>query len=500
MAMNIPDEPTILVLGDIFLDHSLYGNVHKIANESPTPVLQASKETYTLGGAGNVMMNLRALGANVISLCPVGINPIGKIVRKILYTNRIQDFGLETPSYNTPVKHRGFAGKKHLFRYDVEEVKEHHENVYKESIVLLESMIQFHPTIKAIVCSDYNKGLFQDDFAQSVIQIANKYNIPTIVDPKGDFSKYYGCTFLKPNYSEAQKATHVNGLSENFEALANLVNPRFTCITMAEHGIHIRDNISGHITHSPTQKIDVVDVTGAGDIVTAVAANCFSNNAPIDFIAKSAAFLATQSVQHVGTYVIQQGDLWDLYRITNPSKILDSIEYMPSIPRDKKKIVFTNGCFDLFHVGHLQSLQYAKNLGDILIVGINSDASIQTIKGKNRPIIPLGQRMQILEALECVDYIIPFDSTSPSDIIEIIRPHIYVKGNEYAGHEFRGSQFVEEIHLNPMVSDVSTSKIIEKIYDMYSMPPPIPLRGTKQQSTTTQTESYNIIKDIWKST
>lgn len=491
MTSTIPtikhEEPTILVLGDIFLDHSLYGEVHKIANESPTPVLQASTETYTLGGAGNVMMNLRALGANVMSMCPVGQNDTGKLVRKLMYQHGIQDFGLESPTYKTPIKHRGFAGKKHLFRYDIEDVHNHHETVYRETLGLLECLIN-HNTIKAIVCSDYNKGLFTNEFAQAVIQMAKKYNIPTIVDPKGDFSKYYGCTFLKPNYSEAQKATHVHGLHQNFDALKILANPDYICITMAEKGLYIYDTNTAQITHAPTQKIDVIDVTGAGDIVAAVLANCFANQAPLEFIAKAAAFLATQSVQHVGTYVIRQEDLWDLYRESHPFKIITDPHALPTFPRHKKKIVFTNGCFDLFHVGHLESLKYAKKLGDILIVGINTDNSIRQLKGTKRPIIPLEQRVEMLEALECVDYIIPFDTPTPEHLLQAIRPHIYVKGAEYAGHEFTASKYVETIYLNPMVHDVSTSKIIQKICDAYIQKP----------QATQLAESYNAIKDIWK--
>lgn len=496
MSSNLNhDEPTIIVLGDIFLDHSLYGEVHKIANESPTPVLQTSTETYALGGAGNVMMNLRALGANVISMCPIGQNEAGKMVRNLIYQYGIQDFGIESPSYKTPLKHRGFAGKKHLFRYDIEEDHSHPTNVYKETIAFMECIIA-HNTIKAIVCSDYNKGLFTGEFASAVIQIANSYNIPTIVDPKGDFSKYSGCTFLKPNYSEAQKATHVHGLSQNFEALQILVNPRYTCITMAEKGLYIYENQTGHITHAPTQKIDVIDVTGAGDIVTAVVAHCFANQATIDFIAMAASFLATQSVQHVGTYVIQQEDLWELYRKSHPSKIIDDIHQLPTLPRHKKKIVFTNGCFDLFHVGHLESLKYAKKLGDILIVGVNSDASIQILKGPNRPIIPLEQRLQMLEALECVDYIIPFDATTPETLVQMIRPHIYVKGSEYAGHEFSAAKYAESVQLNPMVSGVSTSNIIKKICDAYIQKP---AKLSKQdQTNATLLADYNAIKDIWK--
>jgi D-beta-D-heptose 7-phosphate kinase/D-beta-D-heptose 1-phosphate adenosyltransferase len=488
------DEPTIMVLGDIFLDHSLYGEVHKIANESPTPVLQASKESYTLGGAGNVMMNLRALGANVISMCPIGQNDAGKTVRKLIYQYGIQDFGIESPTYKTPIKHRGFAGKKHLFRYDVEEVHNHHETVYRETLGLMECLIK-HNTIKAIVCSDYNKGLFTDDFASAVIQMANKYNIPTIVDPKGNFSKYAGCTFLKPNYSEAQKATHVHGLTANFEALRLLVKPTYTCITMAEKGLYICENKNGHITHAPTQKIDVIDVTGAGDIVTAVVAYCFSNQATVDFMAKSAAFLATQSVQHVGTYVIQQDDLWELYRQSNPFKIISEIQHLPTLPRHKKRIVFTNGCFDMFHAGHLESLKYAKKLGDILIVGVNSDASIQALKGPNRPIIPLEQRVQILEALECVDYIVPFDTITPEHLLEMIRPHIYVKGAEYAGHEFSAAKYVDMIHLNPMITGVSTTKIIQKICDTHIQKP---VKHPQEVTNAANLAAYNAIKDIWK--
>lgn len=496
--------PTIIVLGDIFIDHSFYGTVTKVANESPTPVLNTTNESITLGGAGNVIMNLKALGTNVISMCPVGTNGASKKVREMLYAAHVQDYGLEDVTYPTPIKYRGFAGKKHLFRYDVEPTHVHHNFIYQETLALLESILSY-TTIHAIVCSDYNKGLFRYDFAQKIIQLANKHSIPTIVDPKGNFTKYKDCTFLKPNYSEAQKATGAEGLAANISMLKDLINPTYTCITMAEEGIRLCDNTTGKIYTASTQKMEVNDVTGAGDVVTAVAAYCLANKTTLDFLASAATFLATQSVQHVGTYVIQQADIWELYRRTNPSKIVKDISTLHLIPRHKKKIVFTNGCFDLLHVGHIQSLQYAKGLGDILVVAINSDESIHKLKGPMRPIIPLQQRMKILEALSCVDYIIPFDDTSPTSLAQRIQPDVYVKGEEYKDHTF---QVQTQVQLNPMIPDVSTSKIIEKIVNLYGKPHEIQTYAAiaakakitnedASLASSYEEKHYNTIKDIW---
>jgi D-beta-D-heptose 7-phosphate kinase/D-beta-D-heptose 1-phosphate adenosyltransferase len=496
--------PTVLVLGDIFIDHSFYGTVTKVANESPTPVLNTTNESITLGGAGNVIMNLKALGTNVISLCPVGTNGASKKVREMLYASHVQDYGLEDNTYPTPIKYRGFAGKKHLFRYDIEPTHTHHNLIYQETLTLLESILSY-TTVDAIICSDYNKGLFRYEFAQKVIQIANKYNIPTIVDPKGNFTKYKDCTFLKPNYAESQKATGADNISSNISMLKELINPKYTCITMAEEGMRICDNTTGKIYSASTQKMEVNDVTGAGDVVTAVAAYCLANKLSIEFLATAATFLATQSVQHVGTYVIQQTDIWELYKRTNPTKIITDISTFNLIPRNKKKIVFTNGCFDLLHVGHIQSLQYAKSLGDILVVAINSDESIHKLKGPMRPIIPLEQRMKMLEALACVDYIIPFHESSPTHLAQRIQPDVYVKGEEYKNHIF---QVQSNIHLNPMIPDVSTSKIIDKIVNLYGKPQEIQTYAAIAAKAALANEDaalaasyeekhYNTIKDIW---
>ena len=467
-------KPTVLVLGDVMIDHGIHGYCQKIANEGPIPVLHQTKESYSLGGAANVAANLTAMGAHVYLGAVIGTDDGAKKSLELVQQHQIQFCGIQEPSVTTTVKHRGFAGNKLMFRYDEESPlqKEHITETLLDSIGQLIALGR----IDSIVISDYNKGYCYEEFLGMVISWAHEMKIPVIVDPKGNFKKYNCCTVLKPNFHEAQKECGLpltpydrSAVPDLMDRLRERVACPYICITLAAQGMALYSRETDEITYYDTQPVDVHDVTGAGDVVCATFGFLSAIQTTYTTIARAATFLASRSVQHVGTYVCQPADFWALHNHLHPGKVI-TLETLSMLPRENRKVVFSNGCFDLLHASHVASLRYAKSLGDILIVGVNSDESIQRLKGIRRPIIPLEQRLKMLEALECVDYLIPFDTDSPIDLVKYIQPDVMVKGQEYEGVPMRSSAHAGETIFFPMQEGVSTSRIIERVLHHYNPP------------------------------
>jgi D-beta-D-heptose 7-phosphate kinase / D-beta-D-heptose 1-phosphate adenosyltransferase len=454
--------PALLVIGDLMIDHTILGKATKLANEGPIPVLHQSIESWTLGGCGNVAVNCRALGATVHLFAAVGPDAPGKLARDLLEKHQINWIGEILPEYQTTTKHRGFADSKLMFRYDQEI---HLTHFLTQALT---TFIESTP-LDAILFSDYNKGICSDELIQKVMALAKKLSIHTIVDPKGDFRRYSGCTVLKPNRDEASRFIHtyvnqtvnLNSLDTIHTLLLQSVAPLHNCITMAKEGLSISSS-NKDIVFAKTQSIEVIDVTGAGDIVNAVLGVCFACRAPLSLTATCAAFLATQSVQHKGTYILQDEDFAALTNHLRQSKRIN-VDELATVRQEGKKVIFTNGCFDLLHAGHIQSLRFAKAQGDILVVGVNSDASIRRLKGPSRPILLQEERLAALEALECVDYICVFEDDSPLNLVRVLRPDILVKGEDYKGKEMRSAEFAGEVVFAPLRPSLSTTEIIRRI-------------------------------------
>jgi D-beta-D-heptose 7-phosphate kinase/D-beta-D-heptose 1-phosphate adenosyltransferase len=465
--------PSVLVVGDVILDMGIHGPVKKMAAEGPVPVQQAASKTYALGGAGNVAANLRALGCSVWACTPVGTDSAGSMVYTLYEEAGIQILNPTTAAaHSTPVNTRGFVDGKLLYRYDAGETTPYNAGALEDmALEFLAEHIRTH-AVDMVVLSDYAKGFLTDSFCRRFIQFCNEAGVRTLVDPRGDYDKYTGCTILKPNHKEAAAAADSADLETIVERLAAYVRPTYLCITAAENGMYLADcaalleiESEGQppIQHIPTQIHDVIDVTGAGDIVSAVISYSVAVGSTIEDACRSAVFLASRSVMHAGTYVLQEEDLWALVRHLQPGKIMRSPRLLQSMPRSGQTVVFTNGCFDLLHRGHLESLRWAKAQGDVLIVGVNSDESVRKLKGMTRPIIGLEDRMEMLAGLECVDYVIPFGEDRPRALIQALRPDVYVKGAEYEGHTFSGQDYVGEVRLAPMYEGMSTSALIRRI-------------------------------------
>lgn len=468
--------PNIIVFGDLILDHGIHGTVNKLANEGPIPVLHQSYETWSLGGAANVAANLVAMGANVYLGAAIGKDSAGEKALQLLKQNHINWVGIEDDNFPTIVKTRGFMGSKLLFRYDQEECNISIPVVFKYNSII--SNLFKNNTFNAVVFSDYNKGFCNKSTIDVVFYNCTQcaIQIPIIVDPKGDFRKYKDCTLIKPNFDEATRyydeyapsssplspkaSTKQDFLKKYHKWLHTSTNCKYSCITCSKDGISL-SHVQGNILSASTQPIDVIDVTGAGDIVTAVAAYCLAVSISPQSMIKVATYLATQSVQHRGTYVLKSTDFWSARTRIHESKRI-FFEDIPKIPRDKS-IVFTNGCFDLLHPGHVQSLEFAKSQGEVLIVGINSDESVRALKGPTRPIQTLETRIKMLESLQCIDYVISFNEISPSKVVEALRPSVLVKGADYANKKIHSAEFAEKIVLCPLKPGMSTSNLISSI-------------------------------------
>lgn len=455
--------PSIFIIGDVILDHTIQGSVSRVANEAPVPILKKSQllERATLGGAANVAANVAACGADTHLYSIVGADLYADCLCKLI-PPEIHKTVLYAPDHSTIVKHRGFVHNSLLFRYDEGQPGVPADSLRKLYEIIINDIRRFQPD--AIIFSDYGYGVCAQSHIRAILYAARILGIPTIVDAKGDYKRYSGATVIKPNRGEAAayvglpRDTDIGALHQRLyeKAWAD-----YTCITMSEDGISLYDHHGGIRTEQPVpQKYSVNDVTGAGDVATAVLAYCFATRTPTHQTLYCVVSLATASVQHMCTYVLQPADFWHVRRSLNKRLRTDEIAH---IPKTLGPIVFTNGCFDLLHAGHIKQLKYAKEQGAILVVGLNSDVSVAALKGPARPIIPQEQRAALIEALESVDYYFLFDELSPATYVQQLQPDVLVKGADYTVSQLSSAQYAKRVELCPLYANVSTSRIIEKI-------------------------------------
>ena len=456
--------PKILVIGDLMVDHYIWGKCNRISPEAPVQVVNVKEESNRLGGACNVAANLIAFGAKV-SLCGIiGKDEFGKWLISELHAQNIDiTHIIPTPTRPTTQKSRILISNQQVLRVDREKGEDIDENLQEE---ILSSLKRKMREFDAVILSDYAKGLL----TPSIIKLARSEGKPILVDPKGnDYSKYQNATLLTPNKLEAQIATQIpinddESLKQAMKKLQKECKLDICLVTLSEEGIAILDKKK--LVKSPTIAKEVYDVTGAGDTVIAALAfglsgglniyeAChFANAAAAVVIGKigsaSANFSEIVAFLHNGSY--------------STSKIISKDELAMLLPSlREKKIVFTNGCFDLLHAGHISYLQQARGLGDLLIVGLNSDSSVKRLKGENRPINNQNDRALMLCALECVDFVVIFDEDTPLELIKLIKPHTLVKGEDYKGKEVVGSQIAKEVILADFIKGKSSSLIIQKI-------------------------------------
>ncbi len=464
-------KPLIALIGDLMIDHYIWGDCKRISPEAPVQVVDIAKESIVLGGAGNVANNLVALDSRVDIYTVLGSDENGNRATKLLENLDIDcHYIIYENRRKTTKKSRVIASNQQIIRID-DETK---EDIEEHSIDSIISKLQKNITnYDAILLSDYNKGVVTTRVASEVIALANAHSIPILIDPKGDnYDKYRGATLLTPNRAEASKAMgmsidSIESIKEATLKLKETLNLKYGLITLSEEGIAIFDQ---SMTIVPTVAREVYDVTGAGDTVLASLGVALCSGFDIlracEFANKSAAVV----VAKVGSATATLSEIEEYEHSLNKGQIDSKIKDFQQIARVSKrlkeqgrKIIFTNGCFDILHRGHASYLQKAKELGDILIVGLNSDDSITRLKGESRPINPLYDRAFLLSALESVDFVVPFEEDTPYKLIEQILPHTLVKGADYIGKEVVGSDLVDEVRLIEFVEGKSTTATIEKM-------------------------------------
>jgi D-beta-D-heptose 7-phosphate kinase / D-beta-D-heptose 1-phosphate adenosyltransferase len=465
--------PHILVIGDLMIDHYLWGGCERISPEAPVQVVDIARETTVLGGAGNVINNLVTLGAQVNVCGVIGDDENGIELSAMLEKIGVESSGLIPQSKRkTSKKSRIIASNQQILRYDKESKEAIDSSSEKEVIAYVEKVISL---CDIVILSDYGKGVITDTVAQGVIAAAKRSGKKVLVDPKGkDYRKYRGAYLLTPNKKEASEATGM--IIKDEESLKQaLLSLKETCalecsmITLSEDGIAIYDE---SMRRFPTVAKEVYDVTGAGDTVIASLSFALSSGLSIDEAAPFANHAAAVVVGKIGSATVTLSEIEEyessLHQSTSEMHIKSKEEiYLLTdrLKKEGKKVVFTNGCFDILHVGHVKYLQEAKSYGDVLIVGLNSDSSVRELKGPTRPVNSEADRAYILAALESVDFVVLFSEETPYDLIKNIAPDILVKGGDYEGKAVVGAEFAKELRLVQFVNGKSTTATIARIHE-----------------------------------
>ncbi len=471
MISEIPQfvSAQVLVLGDVMLDRYWMGETSRISPEAPVPVVKVGDIEERAGGAGNVAINIAALGANA---AVVGLTGEDDAANSLL--NLMQQVGV-TAHFSKDTKHatvtklRVLSRNQQLIRLDFEDGFPHHNNDQ-----LLEIFLQQVQQAGAVVLSDYGKGTLQD--CQCFIQQAAQHQIPVLVDPKGsDFSKYKGATLITPNLSEFEQVvghceTEKDIVSKGTTLLEEL-DLSALLITRSEKGMTLLQR-GKEALHLPTRAREVYDVTGAGDTVISVLAASLAAGVDLSEATMLSNLAAGVVVNKIGTATVSQEELKQAMRQTHSVQrgVMDEDEMLYLARQAQscgEKIVMTNGCFDILHTGHVAYLEEAAQLGDRLIVAVNDDASIKRLKGEDRPVNPMEKRMRMLAALECVDWVVPFYEDTPTRLICKLSPDILVKGGDNKVDDIPGGDCVREaggeVRVLIYVDGVSTTEIISSI-------------------------------------
>ena len=463
--------PNLLVIGDLMIDHYLWGACERVSPEAPVQVVNIDNESTLLGGAGNVINNLKALGANVDVIGIVGGYEISDKLKGLLDDIKVDTKYLFIEKGRiTSKKSRIIASQQQVVRYDRESTDEINN---KSQNHILDTFKKIITNYELVLLSDYGKGTLTNKLTQSLINVANKYGKKVLIDPKGhDYSKYKGAYLLTPNIKEASEATKINiidetSLNQAIIQLKSQCDLDVSLITLSDKGVAVYDD---EFRIHPTFAREVFDVTGAGDTVLASLGFALACDLNIDEAIEFSNFAAGVVVGKIGSATATINEIIEYESSLNKSfseehiKTLNEIIVLCTELKSRgKRVVFTNGCFDLLHAGHVKYLETAKSFGDVLILGLNSDRSVTALKGKERPINIQADRAYMLAALEVVDYVVIFDEDTPYELIKAIKPHILVKGGDYKGKEVVGQDIADELKLVEFVDGKSSTQTIEKI-------------------------------------
>ena len=459
-----------LLIGDLMLDRYLEGQIHRISPEGPVPVLSLEREWATPGGAGNVAASLVGLGCQVTLVGVMGSDEEGHRLRLVLEEAGVSAASLvDCDDLRTICKTRVVAGgaRQQVLRLDQDGDRAAYSRASTTISDRIVSMIAGHDVV---VLSDYDKGTITETLARRVTAECRVRHLPCVVDPKkADFSAYTGATLLTPNVSEASRAlgralSDETTLSEAAVEAREALGLDHLLITRGPQGMTLASNDG--VSHFQAEVREVADVTGAGDTVTATMAACLASGRDMKEACRLASIAAGIAVGHRGCHVVKASELEAAFRGRSP-KVRDRLSlrrWVEDQRRLGRRIVFTNGCFDILHAGHLTCLEQARRLGDVLIIGLNSDASVRLNKGPSRPVLGEEHRASLLAGLGCVDGVVLFDELTPEMLIRELSPDVLVKGGDYADKPIAGAEFVKdnggEVVTLPLVPGLSTTAIL----------------------------------------
>lgn len=466
-----------LVIGDLMLDRYLIGEVERISPEAPVPVVLLKQQDERAGGAANVAANLANLGIPTRLAGFVGNDKDGELLLGLIQETGIDTQGIvSSKTHPTITKTRIVGGHQQMMRLDQESRADYSQADKAQIAQQVATALADRPAV--IVLSDYAKGVLETSFTTRLIEQAGKLGIPVLVDPKGrDYSKYRGATALTPNKRETAEACGINvhdndALPTAAQELRAKLALEFLAVTRGEEGISLFEK--DFTRHIPATAKQVFDVSGAGDTVIATLAAGLIHGLAHEEALHLANIAAGVVVGKVGTVPITREDLLQALiseeAANQADKIcdLDALKTRVNYWRSRgESIVFTNGCFDLLHAGHVTYLEAAKHAGDRLILGLNTDRSVKALKGPTRPIIHESDRARVLAALEAVDAVILFDEDTPLELIKAIQPDVIAKGSDYTESQVVGATEVKswggKVALIPIVPGRSTTGILEKL-------------------------------------
>lgn len=469
LTMPVFERAHILVVGDVMLDRYWHGTSSRISPEAPVPVVKIGQTDDRPGGAGNVALNMAALGCNVSLIGVIGADEAGGILQARLQAARIRTDLQVSTSKPTITKLRIISQHQQLLRMDFEEnfdATDTSEIIEKTKIAIQHADV--------LVISDYSKGSLPD--CQVLIRMAREHGIPVLVDPKGnDFSRYRGATILTPNFHEFEvvvgKCSSDQDMVQKGSVLMQQLDLQALLVTRGEHGMTLLRPGEPEL-HLPARGREVFDVTGAGDTVIATLAAALASGQPLPESTALANMAAGIVVGKLGTASISSAELRRAIiaeqgaerGVVTEEQLLMALE---DARASGERIVFTNGCFDIIHAGHVGYLEEARKQGDRLVLAVNSDDSIRRLKGSGRPINPLDRRMAVLAGLEAVDWVVSFDEDTPERLLRRVKPDVLVKGGDYREDQVVGNQIVKayngSVKVLSFYDNCSTTSIVNKI-------------------------------------
>ena len=474
-ALQTLGAPRVAVVGDFMIDRYIWGDAERVSPEAPVPVVRAHREEDRLGGAGNVAANLAALGATPLCFGALGRDSSGDALQAALEDAGGEAAGMiRCADRPTIQKIRVMARNQQMLRVDREESQPLSS---ADEAALLKALCAADWSV--VVMSDYGKGVLSPALTVAVIEEANRRGASSLVDPKHrDFSRYAGATLVTPNRSEAELAAGATldslpALAADGEQLRAGAGLHGLLITLGSEGMFLlRDDAEP--LHLPTMARQVYDVTGAGDTVIAMLAAAFGAGLDAETAVRLANAAAGLAVAKVGTTAVGLDELVHELRVSTPAhKVVDGSQEadirsaIAALRREGRRVVFTNGCFDILHAGHVRYLREARRLGDALVVGLNSDASVRRLKGEERPFNELADRAEVLAGLECVDLVVGFEDDTPESLVRAVEPDILVKGADWKDGEVAGADFVRarggDVEFIDILPGRSTTGIAERI-------------------------------------